>query len=77
MAEVKFEKDGPEWMMFQDLYKLCQKYWITEEDDEYWISIVKEISNFIEKHKKTPFALKVAMSFLIHQENIHEKGGGR
>ncbi|WP_304841260.1 hypothetical protein [Phocaeicola sartorii] len=51
MASVKFEKGSREWYMFQDYWKLCQKFWIPEDNDEYWESVVSETNDFYEKYK--------------------------
>ena len=40
MASAKFNKGSEEWMMFTDFWNLCQKYWIVENTDEYWDSLV-------------------------------------
>lgn len=51
MASKKFEKGSPEWMMFQDYWKLCQKFWVPEDNERYWEQVGDGISEFFEKHK--------------------------
>ena len=31
MASTIFPKGSDEWMMFQDFYKICQRYWLPED----------------------------------------------
>lgn len=77
MAEMKFEKGSMEWMMFQDLYKICQKYWKVEREGKYWLGIIRELGDFIEKYEEIPFAKNIMMAFFQCQADIYDKGGGR
>ena len=45
MASKKFAKGSDEWMMFMDFWNLCQKFWISEDTDEYYEQLIKE-NNF-------------------------------
>lgn len=70
MASVKFQKDSEEWLLFQDFYRLCQKYWIPEdakEHKEYWELLVVESGEFVEKYNKNEFAKRLALAFLGFQ----------
>lgn len=64
MASVKFEKDSHEWHMFQDYWKLCQKFWVPENNDEYWKAIVRETDDFYEKYKDITLSKKIALAFV-------------
>ena len=68
MAEHKFPKGSPEWLMFQDYYKLCQKYWVAEEDYDYWRSLADDAGDFHRKYKEVPLALHLYLAFITTQE---------
>ena len=70
MASVKFQKDSEEWLMFQDFYRLCQKYWIPEDakvNKKYWEELMIEAGLFAEKYNQNEFAKKLALAFLGFQ----------
>lgn len=47
MASKKFAKGSDEWMMFMDFWNLCQKFWISEDTDEYYEQLIKENNFFL------------------------------
>jgi hypothetical protein len=70
MASVKFQKDSEEWLMFQDFYRLCQKYWIPEDANKnktYWELLMAETGEFAEKYGQNDFAKRLALAFLGFQ----------
>lgn len=70
MASAKFEKGSKEWHMFQDYWKICQKYWIPEESDGYWEALIQEADKFCQKYEDVPLAKKNMFGFL---EVLEEK----
>lgn len=68
MASEKFEKGSEEWMMFLDFWNLCQKYWIVENTDEYWDSIVNSTREFYEKYKNIHLSENLAIALLNSQD---------
>ncbi len=68
MAGVKFQKGSPEWYMFQDYWRLCQKFWIPEDGDKYWDDLTGEASAFWMKHKNMPLAKYMALAFIDSQD---------
>lgn len=72
MASVRFEKGSEEWLMFQDYWKLCQKYWDVENSDEYWDELIKESEEFLKKYESIPLARKISMAFLDTQEEKYK-----
>ena len=64
MANVKFEKGSKEWHMFQDYWKICQKFWLPEEKDEYWDAVVKEVGEFHKKYENIILSKEIALAFL-------------
>ena len=74
MAEIKFQKGIEEWLMFQDYYKIIQKYYIPESNDSYWDDVVEEMDGFCKKYASVPLAKKIAMAFLKTMEEELKKG---
>ncbi len=73
MAEVKFPKGSEEWQMFTDFWKLCQKYWIVENSDDYWDSLVDNAGDFMNKYD-TYFAKQLAIGFVESQDRKWRDG---
>lgn len=73
MASVKFGKGTEEWLMFMDFWNLCQKHWQVEETDEYWDNIIADASEFSEKYKSIPLAIKISVAFLESQNQKSKK----
>lgn len=74
MADIKFQKGSEEWLMFQEYYKIIQKYYIPESNDIYWDSVVEEMDGFCKKYQQVPLAKKIAMAFLKTMEEELKKG---
>ncbi len=53
MAETKFIKGSLEFDLFQDYWKMIQKYYITEETEAYWKAVCDDIGNFSKRYEKT------------------------
>ena len=68
MASKKFERGSEEWMMFTDFWNLCQKYWIVENTDEYWDSLVNNAREFYEKYKNIHLSENLAIALLNSQD---------
>lgn len=58
---VKFEKNGKEFLMFNDYWKLFQSVWGIESTVEYWESVTKEAEAFAQKYGKLGVGLAVAL----------------
>ena len=67
MAAQRFEKGSEEWQMFMDFWQLCQKYYLPEETEEYWQSVIDDGNVFIKKYN-TPFARGLFMAFHMEIE---------
>lgn len=81
MASVKFEKGSKEWLMFQDYWKLCQKFWVPEDNDEYWEMVKDTTDDFYEKYKDIALAREIAGAFVKVMEkqykaNQQKQNGG-
>ena len=76
MASKKFNKGSEEWMMFTDFWNLCQKYWILEDTDEYWESVISSTNEFYEKYNNIPLSKRLALAFIDAMEDVFRKRGG-
>lgn len=56
--------------MFQEYWNLCQKFWIPENNDEYWDTVIKETNKFMKKYESEIFSKEIGMSFL---ETLNKK----
>lgn len=74
MASKRFEKNGPEWLMFQDYWRLCQQFWEVEDNDQYWRELTNEADIFYKKHKNVDknFAMKLAVGYMESLKQKHK-----
>lgn len=70
MAERKFTKGCPEWLMFQDYYKLVQKYYLPDISDKYLDDMIGEFGMFSKKHRNIPLAKHLGIAFSSYAEEI-------
>lgn len=62
--QQKFEKGSEMFSLFGDYYKICQKFWIPEQDDKYWSDLQEMIDIFYHKYNQSPFAKGIALALL-------------
>lgn len=74
MAEKKFAKGSEEWQLFMDFWMLCQKFWLLEDTDEYWSSLIKETDEFYKKYNSL-FAKKLVLSLVDELDSRCKRGG--
>lgn len=46
-----FDKDSEERKFFGELWELCQKYWVPEDKDSYWESLVLATDDLNHRYK--------------------------
>lgn len=68
MAERRFKKDSPEWVMMNDFLVLLQRFYDPEDSSEYWESVVYSQNEFYEKHKSM-LGRKLANLFINYLED--------
>lgn len=74
MASKAFSKDTKEREMFVEFWEMCQKYWISEDSDEYWQSIIKVTDDFVEKYKDVhPIVPEMACAFVCGMEKKYKE----
>lgn len=71
MAEQRFVKGTEEYVLFNDYWKLCQSFWIPEDDDMYWEKLHNAAIQF---GKHSEFAKMLALAYLSEMERKF-KGG--
>ena len=47
----KLNKTDEEFQMFADYYKIYQDFYVPEEGDTYWQSLISEADAFLKKYK--------------------------
>ena len=68
-----FEKNSDEWNFFKELYQLVEKYWIPEENLEYWGDVVRDTDALNEKYKYVHPAVTHMISGFINGIEIKSK----
>lgn len=66
----KFEKNSFEWYMFQDFWRITQEFWIVEDNEQYWKSLVQNLCVFGDKYNHNKFALALAYALI---DELHRK----
>ncbi len=74
MASKKLGKETVEFAMFQDYWKLVQKFWIPENNDSYWELLMKEVKEFYKKYN-FDYAEKLALCLIEELERKGAKNG--
>lgn len=66
MANYRFSNGTEERELFNDYWKLCQKFWQPEDNDEYWKALHDSCVDFGKKYGK--FAEDLALSLVKEME---------
>lgn len=77
MAAKKFERGSELYMMMNDLLRLFQETWETE-DGEYWQALIDKINHFVEVYKVVDdvFVREIMLSYIdIQEEKYRIKKG--
>lgn len=76
MASANFGKDSIEWAMFGEYWKMCQKLWVVEDNNEYWDTVIKETGDFARKYESVSLAKDLAMSLVADlDKKYHDMKG--
>lgn len=65
----KLEKQDKEWQMFNDYYKIYQDFYVPEDNDEYWETLVDVSCEFVNKYN-TNFARNIIIEYMESRERI-------
>ena len=75
MASMKFSNDSDEYKMFGEFYQLCQKYYICEENDNYWQDLINETNALYEKWKgKVELTRELCGAIVKYEERMWKDG---
>lgn len=68
--EKGFTKGSQEREMFVEFWDVCQKYWIAEDNDNYWSDLINTLDDFGNKYKSIPgaFAARLSVAFVEAKE---------
>lgn len=76
MASRRFEKGSEEWEMFSSFWKICQRLWDPEDNDEYWEQVVNATDDFYNKYKANNeiFSKKITLALVgTLEERLKQK----
>ena len=63
--EQEFKKGSLERAFFSEFYELCEKYWVPEDSDDYWRSMIRDTEALNEKYKKLqPLSKEIIVGFV-------------
>ena len=75
MASEKFTKDSEEFKFFGEFWQLAQKYYVTEDSDEYWENLIKDCVA-LEKKYPGKFFLQMLVGLQVTLEEVHKEKKG-
>lgn len=61
--EKMFAKGSVEWQMFTDFWSLCRKFWIPEDNDQYWEDLINSTEEFNRKYN-TVYSKHLSLALL-------------
>lgn len=63
--EQEFKKGSLERAFFSEFYELCEKYWVPEDSDDYWKSMIRDTEALNEKYKELqPLSKEIIVGFV-------------
>ena len=78
MAQQKFEKGTELHQMINDYLRLLQQFWVVEDAESYWDSVMNAICDFNAKYKSVDevFSVTMALAFVdVLEEKARNKRG--
>ena len=69
LASQKFTNGSVEWFMFTTFWKLCQQFWIVENSDDYWQSLIDECNKFYNTFKDVGLSQQLTMALIEYLES--------
>ena len=64
-------KADAEFQMFSDYYKIYQDFYVPEDNDAYWESLIRAVDTFYKKYN-TKFAMDLALAYLNSREELYK-----
>lgn len=65
----KLEKQDKDWQMFNDYYKIYQDFYVPEDNDEYWDTLIHVSCEFANKYD-TPFARNIIIEYIESRNRL-------
>lgn len=63
--EQEFKKGSLERAFFSEFYELCEKYWVPDDSDDYWKSMIRDTEVLNEKYKELqPLSKEIIVGFV-------------
>lgn len=76
MARFDFGKGTVERNMFNDLWEYCQKFWVIEDNKQYWEEMIKAADDFEQKYQSDKLFCAWIADFISQKElEFHEMKG--
>ena len=74
--QKKFSPQSPEYTSVNQLLYLMQKYWLTEDNQRYWDSLVDDVVKYADKQGEDTklFAQMFGLCLIDYFEEKHRKG---
>ena len=67
----KLTKTDADFQMFADYYKLYQDFYVPEEGNDYWQSLISEADAFLAKYK-TKYAEDLITAYLDSRQRMYK-----
>lgn len=64
MASKKILSGSEEFMMFNEFWKLYQKFYEPEDNQRYWEELVREANEFHKKYVAFPMSKQMALGLI-------------
>ena len=64
-------KADAEFQMFSDYYKIYQDFYVPEDNNAYWESLIHAVDEFYKKYK-TKLAKEFAIAYLNSREELYK-----
>ena len=64
----ELKKTDKEFQFFQDFWEIIKNYNIPEENDAYWIDLVKKSNEFIKKYNNSQYAKEIMSAYMKRRE---------
>lgn len=74
-GNIEFDENSKERFMIIDYWKLIQKFWIPEGNEDYWDAVIRETDKFYKKHKDIVLTKDIAVAFVDSLDKKYRKVG--
>ena len=76
MASTKFDQKSKQWLMFRDLFQFVERFWIIQDNRQYWEEMIKAADDFEQKYQSDKLFCAWIAEFISQKEQeYHQKRG--